>query len=285
MKPEHKKLKIEYGMSLQDDSNLIMVFQSLPGDISEDLKNERVNTIKLRFKKVKQRLGLRAVKHENFWTYKQDFPSNNKQRIQKISFDIEKQTLPNIKDYESLESNLKDLIKILEQKKQNDLHILRQLKVIHCLVEILKKPAVCHKSEIKSLGKIIELVVKILMYFSAIIENRNYMVVTNRMSVIADLLLWVLNKPSKIPLGISFLPDLIYLITMHIKHRIPFEYLSMKDDFLEYLFLSNILIKFKQKYTSLVGPIDLTSGFGSFPLVLLKSLGMIEALTSQINIK
>ena len=59
----------------------------------------------------------------------------------------------------------------------------------------------------------------------------------------------------------------------------------MKDDFVEYLILSNILLKFKQKYTSLQGPIDLTSGFGSFPLVLLKSLGMIEALTSQLNIK
>jgi hypothetical protein len=184
-----------------------------------------------------------------------------------------------------LESNLKDLIKILEQKKQNDLHIMRQLKIVSCLVEILKKPAVCHKSEIKNLGKVIELIVKVLMYFSSIIENRNYMIVTNRLSTLVDLLLWVLNKPSKIPLGISFLPDLIYLITIHIKHRIPFEHLTMKDDFLEYVFLSNILVKFKQKYTSMVGPLDLTSGFGSFPLVLLKSLGLIEALTFQINIK
>jgi hypothetical protein len=152
-------------------------------------------------------------------------------------------------------------------------------------MEVLKKPAVCLKSEIKNLGKILELVIKVLTFFSTITENRNYMVVTNRMTVISDLLLWVLNKPSKIPLGISFLPDLIYIITIHIKHRIPFEHLSMKDDFLEYLFLSNILTKFKQKYTSIVGPIDLTSNFGAFPLVLLKSLGMIEALTHQINIK
>jgi hypothetical protein len=162
---------------------------------------------------------------------------------------------------------------------------MRGVKIVSCLVEILKKPAVCHKSEIKNLGKIIELVIQILMYFSSIIENRNYMLVTNRVTALIDLLLWVLNKPTKIPLGISFLPDLIYLITVHIKHRLPFEYLTMKDDFLEYLFLSNVLVKFKQKYVSMVGPLDLTSGFGSFPLVLLKSLSMIEALTFQINIK
>ena len=283
-KPEHQKIKKEYGLSIQEEANTIMVFQSIPGDINEELKNERVNAIKLRVKKLKQKMSLKAVKHENFWSFKQDFPSVNKQRIQKLSFDIEKQVIPNIKDYDTLENLLKDLIKLLDQKKQNDLHILRQVKVIHCLVEVLKKPAACHKSEIKSLGKIMELIIKILTFFSTLLENRNYMIVTNRISVIADLLLWVLNKPTKIPLGISFLPDLIGIITIHIKHRIPFEYLSMKDDTLEYLFLSNIPIKFKQKYYNLNGPIDLSSGFGSFPLVLLKSLGMFESLTMQINI-
>ena len=283
-KPEHQKIKKEYGLSIQEESNTIMVFQSIPGDINEELKNERVNAIKLRVKKLKQKMSLKAVKHENFWCYKQDLPSVNKQRIQKLSFDVEKQVFPNIKDYDTLENLLKDLIKLLDQKKQNDLHILRQVKLIHCLVEVLKKPAACHKSEIKSLGKIIELIIKILTIFSTLLENRNYMIVTNRISVIADLLLWVLNKPTKIPLGISFLPDLISIITIHIKHRITFEYLYMKDDTLEYLFLSNIPIKFKQKYYNLNGPIDLSSGFGSFPLVLLQSLGMFESLTKQINI-
>ena len=93
------------------------MFQSFPGDISEELKAERINAIKIRFKKVKQKLSLRAVKHENFWSYKQDFPSVNKQRIQKISFDIEKHG-SNIKDYDTLENNLKELIKILEQKNK-----------------------------------------------------------------------------------------------------------------------------------------------------------------------
>lgn len=283
-KPEHQKIKKEYGLSIQEEANTIMVFQSIPGNINEELKNERVNAIKLRVKKLKQRMSLKAVKHENFWCYKQDLPSVNKQRIKKLSFDVEKQVFPNIKDYDTLENLLKDLIKLLDQKKQNDLHILRQVKLIHCLVEVLKKPAACHKSEIKSLGKIMELIIKILTIFSTLLENRNYMIVTNRISVIADLLLWVLNKPTKIPLGVSFLPALISIITIHIKHRITFEYLYMKDDTLEYLFLSNIPIKFKQKYYNLNGPIDLNSGFGSFPLVLLKSLGMFESLTKQINI-
>ena len=92
--------------------------------------------------------------------------------------------------------------------------------LISTIVEVLKKPAACHKSEIKSLGKIMELIIKILTYFSSPLENRNYMIVTNRISVIADLLLWVLNKPTKIPLGISFLSDLISIIIVHVKHII-----------------------------------------------------------------
>ena len=282
--PEHQKLLKEYNLSMQEELNTIMLFKSIPGNINEELKSERMNAIKLREKKLKQKMALKAVKHENYRTYKQDFPSPNKQRLQKLSFEIEKQIFPTIKDYDSLENSLKELIKILDQKKQNDLNILRQTRVIYSLVEVLKKPASCHKSEMKSLGKILQLILKILYSFSSLLENKNYMIVTNRISIMADLLLWVLNKPTKIPLGISFLPDLIQIITLHIKHRIAFEGLRMKEDLLEYLLLSNIVGKFKSKYISLTGPSEITTGFGSFSLVLLKSLAMFETLTYQINI-
>ena len=282
--PEHQKLVKEYNLSMQEELNTIMLFKSIPGNINEELKSERMNAIKLREKKLKQKMALKAVKHENYRTYKQDFPSPNKQRLQKLSFEIEKQIFPIIKDYDSLENSLKELIKILDQKKQNDLNILRQTRVIYSLVEVLKKPASCHKSEMKSLGKILQLILKILYSFSSLLENKNYMIVTNRISIMADLLLWVLNKPTKIPLGISFLPDLIQIITLHIKHRIAFEGLRMKEDLLEYLLLSNIVGKFKSKYISLTGPSEITTGFGSFSLVLLKSLAMFETLTYQINI-
>ena len=281
---EHQKLVKEYNLSIQEESNTIMLFKSIPGNINEELKKERMNAIKLREKKLRQKMALKAVKHENYRTYKQDFPSPNKQRLQKLSFEIEKQIFPNIKDYDSIENMLKELIKILDQKKQNDLNILRQTKLIYSLVEVLKKPASCYKKEMKSLGKILELILKILCAFSTIQENKNYMIVTNRISIIADLLSWILNKPSKLPLGISFLPELIQIIIVHIKHRIAFECLSMKNDLLEYLLLSNIVEKFKDKYILISGPLEITSDFGSFSFVLLKSLAMFETLTNQINI-
>ena len=114
-KAEHQKIKKEYSLSIQEEANVIMIFKSIPGNINDELRNERVNAIKVRAKKLKQKMSLKAIKHENYFSYKQDFPSVNKQRIQKLAFDIEKQIFPNIKDYGTLENLLKVLIKILEQ--------------------------------------------------------------------------------------------------------------------------------------------------------------------------
>ena len=114
-KAEHQKIKKEYSLSIQEEANVIMIFKSIPGNINDELRNERVNAIKVRAKKLKQKMSLKAIKHENYFAYKQDFPSVNKQRIQKLAFDIEKQIYPNIKDYGTLENLLKDLIKILKQ--------------------------------------------------------------------------------------------------------------------------------------------------------------------------
>ena len=63
-------------------SNTIMLFKSIPGNINEELKTERMNALKLREKKLKQKMALKTVKHENYRAYQQDFPSPNKQRIQ-----------------------------------------------------------------------------------------------------------------------------------------------------------------------------------------------------------
>lgn len=92
-----------------------------------------------------------------------------------ICIDLEKQVIPIINNYETLESTLKEIIKILELRKQVDLHIMRKLKYIPILIEICKRISVCHKNEFKSLGKILEYVIKIINTFCALRENRNYM--------------------------------------------------------------------------------------------------------------
>ena len=87
---EHKALKVEHSVILQDDSKFIVEFITKPGSVSEELVLERLNTVKIRHKKLKQKLNLRAIKHEHFVNTKNEYQSSNKQRILKYSFDLEK---------------------------------------------------------------------------------------------------------------------------------------------------------------------------------------------------
>lgn len=59
-----------------------------------------------------------AVNHETAATCPgKDFTSSNKKRCQILCIELEKQVIPIIKDYEALESSLKEIIKILDMRK------------------------------------------------------------------------------------------------------------------------------------------------------------------------
>jgi len=138
-----------------------------------------------------------AVSHEAAASYpNKDFISSNKKRCQILCIELEKQVIPIIKDYDALESSLKEIIKILEMRKSADLHLMRKLKFIPILIEICKRISVCHKNEFKHLGKALEYVIKIISIFCGLRENQNYMLQTNRMSALIELLNWCLNRPT-----------------------------------------------------------------------------------------
>lgn len=104
-----------------------------------------------------------------------EFTSTIKKRCQILCLELEKQVIPIIKDYDALENSLKEIIKILDMRKQADLHLMRRLKFIPILIEICKRISVCHKNEFKHLGKVLEFVIKIINVFCGQRENRNYM--------------------------------------------------------------------------------------------------------------
>ena len=74
-----------------------------------------------------------------------------------------------------LESQLRELIKILAMRKIEDLHLLRRLKFVPCLIEVCKRIQVCPKHELKNLGMSLDDVIKIIGTFCTLRENRNYM--------------------------------------------------------------------------------------------------------------
>lgn len=63
---------------------------------------------------------------------------------------------PAIRDYDALDQNLKEIIKLLQVKNQGDLMLFRKLKFIPTLVDICKRILICPKQEFKHLGKVME---------------------------------------------------------------------------------------------------------------------------------
>lgn len=165
-----------------------------------------------------------AVSHESAsYNPGKEYNSPNKKRLQILCIDLEKQVIPIINNYETLENILKELIKILDMRKQADLHLMRKLKYIPILIEICKRISVCHKNEFKHLGRVLEFVIKVINIFCGLRENRNYMLQTNRMLALIELLNWCLNRPTQLFYGINFLPSLFHILTLHVKHRAPYE--------------------------------------------------------------
>jgi hypothetical protein len=152
-------------------------------------------------------MSLQAISHESAAACPgKEITSANKKRFQILCIDLEKHVIPVIKDYEALDVTLKELIKLLDMRKQADLHVMRKLKYIPILMEICKRISVCHKNELKFLGKALEYVIKIISIFCNLRENRNYMLQTNRLQPLIELLTWCLNRPTQLFHGIAFLP-------------------------------------------------------------------------------
>ena len=195
LKP-HLKRREDLQIKESEDCSLSMiVFQSTPGDIKPELLKEKEKALKRKVKRIKlQIIGL-AVSHENASTYPgKELTSVHKKRLQIRSIELEKSIFPIIQNYEVVEAILTDIIKVLEKKNHGDLHLMRKLKLIPLLIEICKRVSTCHKHEIKQLGKLLSLVIKIVATFSSIRENRNYMFHTNRLMPLMELFSWCLNR-------------------------------------------------------------------------------------------
>lgn len=136
----------------------------------------------------------------------------NKKHLLKVFLEIEKLVMPKIKDFELLQNNLKIVLSILEVRREADLIIIRQSKCIPLLVEICKRVTTSHHKEISSLLSLIQTVISILTLYCGFSDNRSYMVVSNRVVVMVDLLSWCLHRPSLFAYSLEFLPNLIYLI-------------------------------------------------------------------------
>ena len=94
-----------------------------------------------------------------------------------------------------MEAILNDVLKVLEKRGAGDLHLLRKLKFVPNMVDMIcKRITTCPRAKLSSLAIVISLVIKILNKFCSLRENRNYMIQTNRLMPLIELLSWCLNR-------------------------------------------------------------------------------------------
>lgn len=244
---------------------------------SQELKQQRDLYMRKRAKKVKTKAQSKAYKHENICMMGRESSSPNKNRLQKLAIDLERCVMQSV-DFPGLEGVIKDTIKLLDQRKEADLHIMRQLKFVPCCLEVIKKAWSVPKHEIRFLIQSLDSVTKLLTIFSGLSENRTYFMITNKLVTLTDLVLWLLGNKPKAIASVTFFPQLFHLLSIHLKHRLPVEYEHFREEFLEYLICSGLLPALKQKIRYLQGPVDLNSN--NVSLILIKTIGFLEALTA-----
>lgn len=285
---QHKKICNDLGIKeIEDMCFSILSFHSTPGDISKELIKEKEKALKRKCKRLRVTFSQISQTHENVsqsqaW---KDYSSQNKKTLQIKSLDLEKQVNPVIRDYDALEQSLKEILKLVQYKNQGDLMLFRKLRFIPTLVDICKRINICPKQEFRHLGRAIEITIKIIAIFCSQRENRNYMLLTNRILPLVDLLTWCMNRPTQIFFGISFLPQLFNLLTLHLRHRTPFECHYIKEQTIEFLICSSLIPKIKNKFSVINYPmaLDVSQMNGQVPMFLLKSISFLEALTSNVS--
>eukprot|EP00743_Colponemidia_sp_Colp-15_P003156 GILK01003409.1.p1 GENE.GILK01003409.1~~GILK01003409.1.p1 ORF type:complete len:917 (+),score=221.09 GILK01003409.1:142-2751(+) len=268
---KHESILARTDPSDPDISNPLILLPDEPVAAEKRLLKERERLIKKRATIIKNRLIANARLHEQACG-SVEYPSPNKPRLSKLMTDLEKQVQRKDPDPDAIENLLRDILKVFESKREADMHVWRQLRGIPVLVDLCSNVI-----GNQLLAKVSIFVVKLLSVLCNSVHNRTYMLLTNRLVPLVDLMVWCLEKEDLSSSGISFLPQLFHILTLHIKHRIAPADRAMKDDFIAYVVCCRLLPKMKERFSAIRGPLDLSS---SLPLLLLKSISFVQALTA-----
>lgn len=179
--------------------------------------------------------------------------------MQIISVELDKALASSIVNYQTIEKSLDQLINLTSNKEKPDLHLMRKLRLIPCCTEICKQINLCQKNQILDLRKAIEKAIHIFRTFVKIRENREYLLTTSKIIPLVDLFQWFLKFKSQsnsnsnhlFLFGVSFMPELLEVITMCIKHRCSLNTQNIKEQLLEYLLCSSIWQKLSQKFVAI----------------------------------
>jgi len=94
-----------------------------------------------------------GFQHDDKCLAGKELGNSKKQRILKLALDLERQSKIQNRDHEAIELIARDINKVIETKKETDLHLLKQSRFIPALFELLAKVPSLHKVEFSQLLK------------------------------------------------------------------------------------------------------------------------------------
>lgn len=179
----HKKNKNYYRITTTDEKDCILTCTNTK------LASSRLQALKRRCKKIRQRMTIRSLKHESDVFSKEVLVSSpHRKRLQKISIELDKLLSNQSKDYAAMDVLVKEILKIVDNNNENDLHLIRSTRIIHLLVEICKSIHVCHKKEYRTMVILLNCCTRLLVRICSNKQNRSYMLLTNSVIPLVDLL-------------------------------------------------------------------------------------------------
>ena len=255
-----------------DDSQVIIICDE------QEMIAQRFNALKRKCKKVKHYIEVTCLKNDAVFA-KDTISAPNKGRLQKLSLELEKQINSQKKDYETIGSIFSEVHKIVDKNNEQDYIVLRQIRFINVMIDFFKCSHFCLKFELQSFVEILNDHFKILNKLSVLKDTRLFMILTNKIIPIIEILSWSWSHSSKAIEALDYIPQALHLLTFLFKQKVDSEHLNLKQNLAEYVFYCGFFVKIRQRFVAFNLSVDSSGGTSKVSLLVTKTLNFIDAIT------
>ena len=110
-------------------------------------------------------------------------------------------------------------------------------------------------------------------------ENRNFLLITNRALPLVDLLIWSWNQSAKFLQCLDYIPQIMHIITLLLKSKLPEDKNFFKSSLIEYICFSGFLSKIKSKFITFNESAEVVESTHRTSNIIAKTLNFLETLT------
>lgn len=148
-----------------------MLFEAKQEDVVNQLKKEKIKAVEQRAKRIKRRLAEKALTHEAACNFgipmRENVISTNKARLNRMEEDLKKNI--QLRDVDNIEQICKDVMRLLETKRETDLNIMRQTRIVHMICDCFRKVT---RNEFEPLARVLPILIRLMETFTKTVLNK-----------------------------------------------------------------------------------------------------------------